>query len=186
MVLRSPVVVSVVINLRPSLTARSGFVKNISRLGAYSICGVLFAGMLLVNPGIGIAGGPNYRAISIYDRATGETSIDLGAPGDSQGDVIAFDDPSFDPVTHVRVGNSRGQCVRTVVGVAYECVWTTTLPQGSLMVAGPYYDAAPSTLAIIGGTGAYRNARGEVLLRARPVNNGVNETDLTFRITWPD
>jgi hypothetical protein len=34
-------------------------------------------------------------------------------------------------------------------------------------VAGPFYDAKDSTLAITGGTGRYRNARGTMDLRSR-------------------
>ena len=43
---------------------------------------------------------------------------------------------------------------------------------------GPFYDAADSTLAITGGTGAYRNARGTMDLRAR----SATEFDFVFHV----
>ena len=66
----------------------------------------------------------------------------------------------------------------TVVGEAWECYWTTFLPRGQITVEGPFYDAADSTLAITGGTGAYRNARGTMDLRAR----SATEFDFVFHV----
>ena len=45
---------------------------------------------------------------------------------------------------------------------------------------GPYYDTHNSVLAITGGTGAYRNARGQMSLLAR---DGGKEYDFIFRIS---
>jgi allene oxide cyclase len=126
------------------------------------------------------------RVIKVYERATNLTPIDLGATGDSQGDMLVFDNKVFDAATHVAIGSARGQCYRTVVGQAYECSWTNTLPGGSIMVSGPFFDAAESTLAITGGTGAYRNARGEMQFRFRGVSNGSPEFDFIFRISRDD
>jgi allene oxide cyclase len=124
--------------------------------------------------------------IAVYERATDETTVDVGAAGDSQGDMITFDNPVFDATTHSGVGRARGQCVRTAVGSAYECYWSTSLPGGSLMVFGPFFDAAESTLAITGGTGVYRNARGEMLLRYRGATGGISEYDFVFRVSKKD
>ena len=58
---------------------------------------------------------------------------------------------------------------RFAVGAAaaYECNWTTFLDGGQITVEGPFFDAKESTLAITGGTGRYRGARGEMELHSR-------------------
>ena len=66
----------------------------------------------------------------------------------------------FDAANAQKVGTDQGYCLRVVAGASYECTWTTFLPGGQIVVAGPFYDAKDSTLAITGGTGRYRNARG--------------------------
>ena len=62
----------------------------------------------------------------------------------------------------------------------YECMWTTFLAHGQLTVEGPFYDKKNSVLAITGGTGAYRSARGEMNLISR---NGGKEYDFIFHIS---
>ena len=64
-----------------------------------------------------------------------------------------------------QVGTSQGSCVRIVVGESWECSWTTFLPKGQITVQGPFSDTGDSVLAITGGTGKYRNARGEMELK---------------------
>jgi hypothetical protein len=54
------------------------------------------------------------------------------------------------------------------VGKSYECTWTNFLKGGQVVVQGPFFDAADSTLAITGGTGRYARARGSMKLHARP------------------
>ncbi len=99
--------------------------------------------------------------------------------GDSLGDTLTFANEVFDARSGKKVGTDQGQCVRTVVGEAFECYWTTFLPRGQITVEGPFYDAADSTLAITGGTGAYRNARGTMDLHAR----SETEFDFVFHVT---
>ena len=60
---------------------------------------------------------------------------------------------SSTPPTPQKVGTDQGYCLRVVAGASYECTWTTFLPGGQIVVAGPFYDAKDSTLAITGGTG---------------------------------
>ena len=45
---------------------------------------------------------------------------------------------------------------------------------------GPYYDTADSTLAIIGGTGNWSRARGQMLLHARDQQGSTY--DFTFEV----
>ena len=55
--------------------------------------------------------------------------------------------------------------VRITVGESWECSWTTFLKKGQITVQGPFFDTGDSVLAITGGTGKYRNARGEMELK---------------------
>ena len=107
------------------------------------------------------------RHITVVEHAVTDTVVDTGPTGDSRGDLLAFANPVFDRGNTTRVGHDNGSCIRTVVGKAWQCSWTTRLTKGSLVVEGPFYDKQDSTLAITGGTGAYSRARGVLHLHAR-------------------
>ena len=111
--------------------------------------------------------GHNGRAFTVIEHATSDTMTDTGATGDSVGDVLTFANDVFDAGNTQKVGTDQGYCIRVVAGRAYECTWTTFLQGGQIVVAGPFYDAKDSTLAITGGTGRYRDARGTMELHAR-------------------
>jgi allene oxide cyclase len=107
------------------------------------------------------------RTVTVIEHATTDATTDTGSPGDSAGDVLTFANDVFDAADARKVGTDQGYCIRVVRGSSYECNWTTFLPGGQLTVEGPFYDAKDSTLAITGGTGRYRRARGTMELRAR-------------------
>ena len=106
------------------------------------------------------------KTIVVVERATTDTTVDNAPTGDSIGDLLAFGNEVFDKTNTMKVGDDQGSCVRTKVGVAFECMWTTILKGGQIVVEGPFFDAADSTLAITGGTGKYKNARGTMDLHA--------------------
>jgi len=128
--------------------------------------------------GTGVASSGGGKRIHVFERATTDTVVDLPPAGDSVGDTLTFANEVFDARSGMKVGSDQGQCIRTVVGEAWECFWTTFLPKGQITVEGPFYDAADSTLAITGGTGAYRNARGSMDLHAR----SATEFDFVFHV----
>jgi len=68
-----------------------------------------------------------------------------------------------------------------VVGKSFECTWTTFLKKGQLTVEGPFYDAKNSVLAITGGTGKYRNARGQMKLKFH--NQAGTKFDFVFELS---
>jgi allene oxide cyclase len=107
------------------------------------------------------------KTITVIEHATSDTTTDTGAKGDSVGDVLTFANDVFDAADATKVGTDQGYCIRVVAGTSYECTWTTFLPDGQIVVAGPFFDAKDSTLAVTGGTGQYRNARGTMDLRSR-------------------
>jgi hypothetical protein len=117
---------------------------------------------------------------TVVEHAISDTVVDLGATGDSPGDLLTFANPVYDKTNSDKVGRDQGSCVRTVVGKAWQCSWTTWLPKGSLVVEGPFYDTRDSVLAITGGTGAYSRARGEMHLHAR------SATHIAFKFSVQD
>jgi hypothetical protein len=126
------------------------------------------------------AAGPNVIRLVVVERATTDTVVDLTTNGDSTGDLLTFHNELFDQSNEDAVGTNQGECVRIEVGVSWECRWVNVLEGGSITVEGPFLDAGPSVLAITGGTGAYRGARGSMRLVAR--NDAGTEFDFIFRI----
>ena len=103
----------------------------------------------------------------IPPRPTTDATTDTGASGDTAGDILTFANEVFDAKDAKKAGTDQGTCIRTVPGQSYECSFTTFLSGGQITVEGPFYDKKDSTLAITGGTGRYRNARGTMDLQAR-------------------
>src|SRR4051812_9283582 len=129
---------------------------------------VLAAAVSAWAAGSGDAGhsGNSGKTLTVIEHATTDTTTDTGAPGDTVGDVLTFANEVFDAGDTAKVGTDQGYCIRVVKGASYECNWTTFLPGGQIVVEGPFLDAANSTLAITGGTGRYRGARGTMDLRS--------------------
>ena len=117
--------------------------------------------------------------ITVVERAVTDTFVDLGPKGDSRGDQLTFANPVYNRTNSTKVGRDQGSCVRTVVGKAWQCSFTTWLAKGSLVVEGPFYDTRDSVFAITGGTGSYSRARGVMHLHARNAKG----TLFAFRFT---
>ena len=145
-------------------------------LGAVVIATSAITGRALASS----AGHQHGGAFTVVEHAVTDTTADTGPAGDSPGDVLAFANPVFDATNTRRVGTDNGSCIRTAVGMSYECSWTTALPGGSIVVSGPFLDAGDSTLAVTGGTGKYRGASGEMRLHARDA--GGSSYDFTFSL----
>ncbi|MFN8444067.1 MAG: dirigent protein [Caldilineaceae bacterium] len=120
------------------------------------------------------------QTIHVVERATSDVVTDTGATGDSVGDILTFANQLYDATNENSIGTDNGYCFRTVVASTWECNWTITLEEGQITVEGPFFDAADSALAITGGTGAYKNARGEMQLKAR--NAEGTEFDFIYEI----
>jgi allene oxide cyclase len=104
--------------------------------------------------------------LTVVERVTTDIVTDIGAEGDSVGDVLTFANEVYDETNTTLLGTDNGFCIRTVVGAAWECVWTLMLEAGYITVEGPFYDTIDSVFVVTGGTGAYVNARGHMLLTA--------------------
>ena len=108
----------------------------------------LFAGSLCLGP----ADAAEVQALNLIEHAGGEPLIDLGAEGDSAGDLLAFENEVYDETDTRKVGSIHGWCMRVVVGKSWECVWTLFHDDGQITVEGPFFDASDSTVAVTGGT----------------------------------
>jgi hypothetical protein len=123
--------------------------------------------------------GSHGKTFTVVEHATTDATTDTGASGDSAGDILTFANDVFDSKDAKKVGTDQGSCVRIVSGQSYECTWTTSLAGGQITVEGPFYDTKDSTLAITGGTGRYRNARGTMDLAGR---EGGTKFAFTFHV----
>lgn len=150
--------------------------KYRAAVAAVAVCGLVLAVSLV---SVSFAG-PNVIRIHVIEHATTDTVVDLTANGDSSGDLLTFHNEVFDEDNQIVIGTSHGDCVRIEVGISWECRWVTTLEVGSLTVEGAFFDASPSVLAITGGTGEFRGARGSMRLVAH--NEAATEFDFIFRV----
>ena len=130
----------------------------------------------------GVAAAPDIAGpmtVHVIEHAKTDTFIDIKGNGDSTGDLLTFHNPVFDATDSTRVGRDQGDCIRIVPGRSFECRWVTHLAGGSLTVEGPFFDTHNSVVAVTGGTGVYRNARGSMTLKSRA---GGTEFDFIFHL----
>ena len=135
--------------------------------------------VLVVNASAGPGdhhGGPT---IAVVEHATTD-AVTNGTAGDDVGNILTFANDVFNAADTQKVGTDQGSCIRMVVGESWECSWTTFLPKGQITVQGPFSDTGDSVLAITGGTGAYRNARGEMELKYH--NPAGTKFDFVFHV----
>jgi allene oxide cyclase len=112
---------------------------------------------------------PTFAAerIQVIEHADTDATLDLGAKGDSVGDLLTFANPVFDSANKTQVGSDQGYCVRVIAGKSWECFWTLRLKDGQITVEGPFYDTGDSVMAVTGGTGKYAGAKGDMKLHPR-------------------
>jgi allene oxide cyclase len=107
------------------------------------------------------------------------------APGpdmQTYGQLTTFTNPIFDGSDTMQIGRDQGFCIQINLAKAEECVWTTILPGGAITAEGPEPNTGSQPpLAITGGTGKYRNARGWVFERAH--NKAATEWDEFFHLS---
>ena len=106
--------------------------------------------------------------IHVVEHAITDTEIPTGGGKDVKGNILTFNNPVFNAADKKQVGHDEGFCTRIAPAQGiWECLWTTFLKGGQITVQGPFYDTRNSVLSITGGTGIYRNSRGEMVLKSR-------------------
>ena len=118
--------------------------------------------------------------IQLVERALTDATLDLGAKGDSVGDIMTWANPVFDAANKVQVGTDQGFCIRVLVGKSWECTWTTTLKDGQITVGGPFKDEGDSLVSVTGGTGKYAGAKGQ--LKVHPRDAKASSYDFLFEL----
>jgi hypothetical protein len=125
------------------------------------------------NSSVGTAANP--QRIDIVTTATAINNfVDVGPAGLSPGDLYVFsDDVSFPSDTVTKIGRADGRCMFIDVnldGPRFGCTIITTLPKGMITTEGVLINAPGSHNegAITGGTGDYRDARGQAVLDLGP------------------
>ena len=114
------------------------------------------------------------NTIHVIEHATTD-SVDV----DARGHVLTFANDVFDSADANKVGTDQGYCIR-IIAPMWECNWTTFLPGGQITVEGPFSDTENTVVAITGGTGKYRNARGWMELNYH--NPQGSEFDFVFHL----
>jgi allene oxide cyclase len=118
--------------------------------------------------------------LQVVERALTDTTIDLGAKGDSVGDLLTFANPIYDAANKAKLGSDQGYCVRVVVGKSWECFWTLILAEGQITVEGPFFDTGDSVMVVTGGTGKYAGAKGDMKLHSRDAKS--TAYDFTYEL----
>jgi hypothetical protein len=151
---------------------------------------VLAVAILFVMEGISVSLRPTVAAseetthLKFFVKFIGQdTFLDLGALGFSQGDEFILHDLVFTPDGRTQVGYDGGMCVIFDVAVPESnCTVTYALPRGDIMVQFLNSPPATKTFAVTGGTGIYRNVRGQGQL----VELGNETATLSFDLTRGD
>jgi hypothetical protein len=130
------------------------------------------AGALLVLLfGVGTSGAarPTTSTIHLIGHETATAQFDLGAPGPSLGDAIVFSGELLAAGERRELGHFEGTLTAVTPDANSRFLATVVLalPSGQITVQGELNFATQTEFvhAITGGTGAYRDARGEFHFR---------------------
>jgi Allene oxide cyclase barrel like domain len=144
-----------------------------SRIGLYgAVMAIVAAAVLALGAAVATAHG-NGKTLRLVATDTQENFLDFGAPGPSLGDELVISE------TLSRRGRDVGTAgvVCTITGaeppyevLTFQCLATLSLRNGQITLQGLIEvqgenDPGPWTVAITGGTGAYRGAGGEAVVR---------------------
>ncbi len=161
-------------------------IASLRGLLVVALAAALTAGAIAATTSAARGGRPHRWArgtgtVHVIEHAITDTEYPSVTGKDAPGNELIFTNPVFDVTNSTQVGHDEGFCTRlNPTTGSWECLWTTFLKGGQITVQGPYYDSANSVLSITGGTGAYRDSRGQMLLDSR--DNGT-EYDFIFQLS---
>jgi hypothetical protein len=115
---------------------------------------------------------------TLVERTTASTSVDTDrSGGESVGDMSVFESDFL--AGGKKVGTVEGFCI-IISDTLWDCQATGSLAGGGIRSAGRFdVTAETNTVAIVGGTGIYGNAGGQITITAV---TDESETD-TFEVT---
>jgi hypothetical protein len=147
---------------------------------------IVALGILLFAPGVANAHGDRKQTLRLIATELQFEFVDVGASGPSLGDQIVFSE-SLERFGR-DVGMSGVVCTVTHLVAPYgvttfQCIGTLSLRRGQITLQGLIEvqgedDPGPFKVAITGGTGAYRGAGGEAVVRVR--SDGTSVYTLRF------
>jgi hypothetical protein len=152
-----------------------------TRLAAYTIVAVGAIAGLLINA-VAASGDEGRKHFTLFEHQT-EFGIQAANPNTlSVGDTLGISSDLFTTSSmETKVGHGGVACVVSSVarpsGPEGECSFSVTLSGGQISTTGLVSFASATTpgsnfsIAVVGGTGQYKNAKGEVLVKV------VNQTD---------
>ena len=165
----------------------SGPPLRIARLLLVLACvGAVAGGAAVANAGSPTAPSraPNdARVFTVVERATTDVVVYVNkkAQDDVIGNTLGFGNKLYNKANSEKIGRDQGFCYRTNPGKSWECTWTNILDAGRITVQGVFPDSLKdSRLAITGGTGAFKDAQGFMLLHSR--NKNGSAFDFEFHI----
>ena len=130
-------------------------------------------GVLICGTAVATANGKGKRTLRIVATENQSEYVDLGTTGPSLGDELVFSETLSR--NGREVGVSGAVCTVTQAMAPYDvltfhCVATLSLQRGQITLQGLIEvqgedDPGPFTVAITGGTGAFRGAGGEAVVR---------------------
>ena len=143
----------------------------------------LAAALTILLPAVAAASGSTARLSGVrtikFAVAFHDVQVDLDKKGPSIGDERIFADSLLD-AKGTKVGHDAGVCTFTSLTPPEAACYITFFLAGG-EIATQFLNAPPprKVAAIVGGTGAYRGARGEAVIVEGPRQNGT----VTFQLT---
>ena len=109
----------------------------------------------------------------VFRFSDADVKLDHGTPGSTTGDTQTFTGPVLNDKQTSRVGFAQGHCAMTLPNRPLaQCQSSYFFDHGQIATQGPNYFNRPFNHAIIGGTGVFREARGEMRAEPLPGNTG--------------
>lgn len=143
---------------------------NIRLIAVGAVVAAGAAGTAALTTGTATAGTPTSGSFTVRAHHGSDTNIDLGKSGFSAGDQDLFTGALTRDGKHV--GALTGQCTTVHVGRTADqlCTFDLTLGASQIATSGAVRagQAGPGTftLPIVGGTGRYRHAGGQITVTA--------------------
>jgi hypothetical protein len=139
--------------------------------------GLAIGGVSLASEGPSTNANP--LVLNLLSRATAINNfVDTGPAGFSPGDIYVFSDRLFlASAPDQQIGTSNGRCeLIDPTAFTFDCSFTNHLTGEGGLSAGDVIGAGTlslvegttSTVAVVGGTGRYRTARGDAIIKLGP------------------